>query len=43
MAALENNDANTYLAATDDLILTGPTGTNVADLWLVLNREPRGA
>ncbi len=43
IAALENNDANTYLAATDDLILTGPTGTNVADLWLVINREPRDA
>ncbi len=43
MAALDNNDANTYLAATGDLILTGPTGTNVADLWLVLNRGPRGA
>ncbi len=39
MAALENNDANTYLAATGDLIVTGPTGTNVADLWFVLDRE----
>ena len=38
MAALENNDANTYLAATGDLIVTGPTGTNVADLWFVLDR-----
>ncbi|MEA2024585.1 MAG: DUF4147 domain-containing protein [Actinomycetota bacterium] len=40
-AALDNNDAHTYLRATDDLIITGPTGTNVADLWFVLNREPR--
>jgi hydroxypyruvate reductase len=38
-AALENNDANTYLAATGDLIVTGPTGTNVADLWFVLDRR----
>ena len=41
VAFLQNNDANTYLTATDDLIMTGPTGTNVADLWLVLNRELR--
>lgn len=37
-AALRNNDAHTYLDATDDLIMTGPTGTNVADLWLVKRR-----
>lgn len=40
-AAMRNNDAHTYLDATDDLIVTGPTGTNVADLWLVLPRESR--
>ncbi len=34
-AILQNNDANSFLEATDDLIVTGPTGTNVADLWLV--------
>jgi len=34
-AILQNNDANRFLEATDDLIVTGPTGTNVADLWLV--------
>jgi glycerate 2-kinase len=39
MTALENNDANTYLAATGDLIVTGLTGTNVADLWFVFDRE----
>lgn len=43
IAALGNNDANPYLAATGDLIMTGPTGTNVADLWFVLDREPRDA
>lgn len=34
-AFLDRNDANTYLAAVGDLLVTGPTGTNVADLWLV--------
>jgi len=32
---LETNDSHTYLNATGDLLITGPTGTNVADLWLV--------
>jgi hydroxypyruvate reductase len=39
--SLRNNDAGTYLATTDDLVVTGPTGTNVADLWFVLSREIR--
>jgi len=38
LTALQNNDANTYLDATGDLVVTGPTGTNVADLWLVKRR-----
>lgn len=29
---LENNDAYSFFAALGDLVLTGPTGTNVADL-----------
>ena len=33
-AHLERNDSYRYLAATGDLLFTGPTGTNVADLWL---------
>ena len=37
--ALEGNDAYGLLEATGDLIHTGPTGTNVADLMLVLIRE----
>ncbi len=41
VTSLKDNDANTYLAATGDLVVTGPTGTNVADLWFVLNRELR--
>jgi hydroxypyruvate reductase len=34
MAALADNDSHRLLAATGDLIVTGPTGTNVGDLWL---------
>jgi glycerate 2-kinase len=34
--ALRRNDAHTFLRATGDLIVTGPTGTNVNDLVLVL-------
>jgi glycerate-2-kinase len=37
--ALARNDSYTLLQATDDLIRTGPTGTNVADLMLVLVGE----
>lgn len=39
--ALARNDSYTALAAAEDLIITGPTGTNVADLCLVAvgNRE----
>jgi hydroxypyruvate reductase len=33
--ALECSDSATYLESTGDLIVTGPTGTNVADLWAV--------
>lgn len=33
---LARNDANPFLAATGDLLLTGPTGTNVGDLWVVV-------
>ncbi len=34
MVALRDNDAGTFLAETGDLLVTGPTGTNVASLWL---------
>ncbi|GAB4307799.1 MAG: glycerate kinase [Candidatus Bipolaricaulota bacterium] len=34
-AALLNNDAYTALRASRDLVVTGPTGTNVADLCVV--------
>ncbi len=31
--ALERSDSATYLERTGDLVVTGPTGTNVADIW----------
>ncbi len=34
--ALENNDAYPFLAQCDGLIKTGPTGTNVMDIMLVM-------
>lgn len=35
VAHLENNDAYPFFRALDDLILTGPTGTNVNDLMFL--------
>ncbi len=35
-ALLANNDSNRALAASDDLLLTGGTGTNVADVMVFL-------
>jgi glycerate 2-kinase len=35
-AFLDNNDAYTYFDRLDDLIRTGPTGTNVGDLQILL-------
>lgn len=37
-AFLANNDSYHFLEATGDLIKTGPTGTNVADLQVILVR-----
>lgn len=34
-AYLARNDSNTYLSAVGDVIVTGPTGTNVGDVLLV--------
>ncbi len=39
--ALARNDAGSALARLGDRIVTGPTGTNVADLYLVLVDAPR--
>ena len=36
---LERNDSNTWLVAVGSAMLTGPTGTNVGDLWLVARRR----
>ena len=36
LATLENNDAYNALSAADSLIVTGPTGTNVNDISVVL-------
>lgn len=35
-AFLDNNDAYPFFAALDDLVMTGPTNTNVNDLMIVL-------
>lgn len=35
-AALDNNDSHTALQAADGLVVTGATGTNVADLQILL-------
>ncbi|MDQ3169429.1 MAG: glycerate kinase, partial [Acidobacteriota bacterium] len=35
-AALRNNDANTCFGAIGDLIVTGPTGTNVGDVFVAM-------
>ena len=35
-AALANNDSNRALAASGDLLVTGATGTNVADLQILI-------
>ena len=36
-AFLSENDSNGFLAALGDLIVTGPTGTNVLDLSVLLS------
>jgi hydroxypyruvate reductase len=35
-AHLDNNDASAFFAATGDLLLTGPTLTNVNDIRVIL-------
>lgn len=36
---LERNDSGTFFAELGDHIVTGPTGTNVGDVWLVLRAD----
>jgi hydroxypyruvate reductase len=38
-AALDDNDSHSVLAASGDLLVTGPTGTNVADVVVVWRRQ----
>ena len=41
---LARNDSNRFFKQTGDLIITGPTGTNVMDLAILLiesNKEPK--
>lgn len=33
--ALQRSDSANYLERTGDLVVTGPTGTNVADIWAI--------
>ncbi len=40
-AALDDNDAYRVLRATGDLIVTGPTNTNLLDLYLVVRGPAR--
>lgn len=39
VTALEENDSGTALAASGDAIVTGPTGTNVCDLTLLVGAQ----
>jgi glycerate 2-kinase len=38
--ALDDNDSHPYLRASGDLVVTGPTNTNLLDLYLVLHSVP---
>jgi hydroxypyruvate reductase len=40
-AALAANDSHAFLAAAGELIVTGPTGTNVNDVSIALVGRPR--
>jgi len=35
-AALDDNDAHTFLSAAGDLVMSGPTNTNLLDIYLFL-------
>ena len=39
-ARLDDNDSNPVFAALDDLVVTGPTNTNLLDLYLLLIDRP---
>jgi glycerate 2-kinase len=37
-SCLKSHNSHTFLAASGDLVITGPTGTNIGDLWFVARR-----
>ena len=37
--ALDRNDSGTVFATIGDDVVTGPTGTNVGDIWLLLRSD----
>ena len=39
VAYLDNNDSYTFFQQTGNLVITGPTGTNVMDVEVILNRS----
>jgi len=39
IGSLENNDSYSFFKALGDLVVTGPTGTNVNDVMLALREE----
>jgi hydroxypyruvate reductase len=41
-AYLDDNNSNAFFAALGDLVVTGPTGTNVGDLQILLTGEADG-
>jgi glycerate 2-kinase len=40
---LQNNDSYSFFKAMDGLFITGPTGTNVMDLQIIIIEPPKGA
>jgi len=42
-ARLADNDSHSVLKASSDLVITGPTNTNLLDLYLLLVEAPAGA
>ena len=41
-ARLDANDSHSVFASLDDLVITGPTNTNLLDLYVMLIGSPRG-
>jgi glycerate 2-kinase len=37
---LDDNDSHAFLSASGDLVVTGPTNTNLLDLYLVVHSLP---